>query len=99
MHNTIEHIEQIKIKISATLKQAGVTRSAIFGSFAKNKESKESDIDILVEFQEGKTLLDLVALKAKLEKILNRKVDLMTYRSLSPFLRERILKERIPIYE
>ena len=94
---TILTVQKIKPQIVPLLKQAGVSRSAIFGSFAKGNESKESDIDILIEFQGEKTLLDLVALKTELEKVLNRKVDLLTYKSLSLLLRNKILRESIPI--
>jgi len=56
------------------------------------KES--SDIDILVEFGAEKSLLDLAKLKIELEESLGRKVDVLTYNSLHPLLKERILSEQ-----
>ncbi len=57
----------------------------------------ESDIDILVEFEGRKSLLDLAGLKLDLEDALERRVDFLTYRSLHPMLIERILAERVQI--
>lgn len=96
MHNVT--IQEIKPKITPLLKRAGVIRSAIFGSFAKGTGDEKSDIDILVEFKAGKTLLDLIALKAELENALAQQVDLLTYKSLSPFLKDKILQEQVSIY-
>lgn len=57
----------------------------------------QSDVDLLVEFEGRKSLLDLSGLKIELEDALGRKVDVVTYRSLHPLLRERILAEQVPI--
>jgi hypothetical protein len=54
----------------------------------------DSDIDILVEFEGEKSLLDLARLKIELEKVLRRRVDVLTYGSLHPLLRDRILQEQ-----
>lgn len=90
-------VQEIQNKILPILKGEGVVRSSIFGSFARGESVQESDIDILVELPEGKSLLDLVGLQLKLEEILNVKVDLLTYRSIYPLLKDKILKEAIPI--
>lgn len=89
-------IQRIKEKILPTLKEAGVLRSSLFGSLARG-EAKPEDIDLLVELPSGKTLLDFVELKENLEEALRARVDLITYRSLSRFLRERVMREAIPI--
>ncbi len=90
--------QTIKSKITPTLKRQGVTKAALFGSVVRGELKKTSDIDILVEFKPGKTLLDLAGLQIELEDLLKRKVDVVTYRSLHPLLRDRILKEQQPIY-
>jgi len=90
--------EEVKQKIGTILRQAGIKRAAVFGSFARNEAKKESDIDLLIEFEGQKTLLDLVALKTQLQQTLGIPVDLITYQSLSPLLRDSILREQIPLY-
>lgn len=89
---------EVKQKVGVILRQAGVSRAAVFGSFARGEAKKESDIDLLIEFEGQKTLLDLVALKTRLEQAVGIKVDLITYQSLSPLLRDSILREQIPLY-
>lgn len=86
-------MEEIKDKIIPILKKYGVKRASLFGSFVRGGERKDSDIDILVEFEGEKSLLDLAGLKIELEEILERKVDVLTYDSLHPLLKDRILKE------
>jgi predicted nucleotidyltransferase len=69
----------------------------IFGSFARGDERHSSDIDILVRMPARASLLDLIGLKQDLEAALRRKVDLLTDDGLSPYLRERILREARPL--
>lgn len=90
-------IEEIKDKIVPVLKRHNVVHAAIFGSFVRGEVKKDSDIDILVEFKGEKSLLDLVALKIELEDLLGRDVDVLTYNSLHPFIRESVLKEQVTI--
>ena len=90
-------INDIKKEIVPILKEAGVTKSAVFGSFARKETTSESDLDLLVELPKGKSILDLVRLKNALEKKLNRRVDLLTYRSVSPLLKDIIAKDQIPV--
>lgn len=90
-------IQQIKNKAVPFLKNAGVIRSSLFGSAARGKMNQNSDIDILIEFPRGKTLFDLVDLQNQLETILNSKVDLVTFKSIHPLLRDQILKEQVQI--
>ncbi|NOR77562.1 MAG: hypothetical protein GQ523_03870 [Methanophagales archaeon] len=76
-------------------------KAALFGSFARGKQKPDSDIDILVKFKdrENKTILDLVGLELELVDVLNRKVDVLTYNSLHPLLKDYILKEQVVFYE
>lgn len=90
-------IAQIKEKALPVLKESGVTRSSLFGSMARGEGNKDSDIDMLIEFSGRKSLFDLADLQIKLEKILGSKVDVLTYRSLSPYLKETIQKEALQI--
>lgn len=92
-------IETIKGQAVPILKEAGVSRSSVFGSAARGEADKKSDIDILVEFPRGKSLFDLIDLQQKLELALGTKVDLGTYRSIKPVLKDKILSEQVQIYE
>ncbi|PAV13613.1 hypothetical protein ASJ81_17205 [Methanosarcina spelaei] len=80
-------------KISSFLKKEGATKVAIFGSYAREEERTESDIDVLVEFSETKGLLTMVRIERELSEFLGIKVDLLTERSISPYLIEGINKE------
>ena len=94
-------IDSMKVAISATLEKYGVRygvrKAALFGSIVRDEATEDSDIDLLVEFEPGKSLLDLAGLKSELERTLKRKVDIVTYRSLHPLLRDRILSEQVLI--
>ena len=82
-----------KEKIISILKRYDVTRAAFFGSFARGEAKKDSDIDILVEFRGNKSLLDLVKLEMELEKALNKKIEIITYNSIHPLLKDIISKD------
>jgi uncharacterized protein len=71
----------------------------VFGSAARGEDTAESDIDLLVEFTESKSLLDLVRIEREFEEALGRKVDLVTTASLSPYLRDRVVREAQVLYE
>jgi hypothetical protein len=89
----------IKTRIVPVLIRQGVLKAALFGSFARNEAGQNSDMDLLVKLDKSKTLLDLVALKLELKEKLKMKVDLLTYDSINPLLKSRILKEQKLIYE
>lgn len=67
-----ETITKLKNKIIPVLEQHDVIHAVVFGSFARGEEREDSDLDLLVELGEDKTLLDLVALKLELEEVLGR---------------------------
>ena len=94
-----QNIKNVKNKILPILKRRGITKAGIFGSFARGDTKKTSDIDLLVKFKREKSLMDLVRLKFELEEKLKKEIDLLTYDSLHPLLRNIILKEEKIIYE
>jgi len=93
------NIQTIRAKATPILKNEGVIKAAVFGSHATGEAKQDSDVDLLVEFGSRKSLFDLVGLKLELEKVLEKKVDLLTYRSIHHLLRGIILNEQIVIYE
>jgi len=76
----------------------GATKIAIFGSFAKGEEGKESDIDILVRFESPKSLFLPVRIEDELRVALQRPVDLITEKSVSPYLAGSIHRDGVVIY-
>ncbi len=90
-----KQIRKAQEKALPILQQNGIKRATFFGSIVKGEMTDESDIDILVEFEGRKSLLDLAGLKLDLEDALERRVDLLTYRSLHPMLKDRILAEQV----
>lgn len=90
-------LKKITFTIIPILKEAGVVRSSIFGSFARGEATPHSDIDIAIKFREGKTLFDLMGLQKTLEDAVGKKFDIVTYKSISPLLRQIIKKDEIKI--
>lgn len=79
----------------ATKHGAGNVR--IFGSVARGESDDKSDIDILVDMDANRSLLDLAGLLVELRKTLGLKVDVFTPSGLKPRIRKRVLRESIPL--
>jgi predicted nucleotidyltransferase len=87
-------IPEIKNKILPALKKYGIKKASLFGSIVRDEQTERSDIDLLVELPETASLLELASLKLDLEEILQRKVDVLTFDSLHPLLKDKILNEQ-----
>lgn len=85
--------------VEEAARRHGASSVRVFGSVARGVASGESDLDFLVEFEAGRDLFDLVALKQELEEGFGREVDVVTENSLSPYMREAVLREAIPLVE
>jgi len=81
------------------LKKYRVKSISLFGSYVRNEQKKESDIDFLVDFQEGATLFDFVELQDSLSELLAKNVSIVSKRGLSKYIGPYILKEAEPIGE
>ncbi len=86
-------------EVASILASHGAKKVSIFGSYARGEQKPESDLDIIVEFSERKSLLDIVGIEQELSDELGIKVDLLTEKSISPYLIDRIRKEMMVIYE
>jgi len=92
-HTKEDILSMIKKKQNSIL-AFGVKRLGIFGSFVREEQHPDSDIDFLVEFeQDKKTFKNFIQLAFLLEDILKRQVELVTIESLSPYIRSHILDE------
>lgn len=80
-----------------------VLKAWLFGSYARGEQTPESDVDILVVFDQetgkGVSLLKHIGIALDLEDLLGKKVDLITEGSLLPYARETAEKDKILIYE
>ena len=91
--------EEMKRKIISILRRHDVVKAAIFGSYARGEAKRGSDLDLLIKYGKSKSLLDLAGLQIALEEALNMKVDVLTYNSLHPLLKDIILNEQEVFYE
>jgi len=97
MSNGGELIRKKREEVLRICARHGARNVRIFGSAARGEEREESDIDIVVEFEPGRSLLDHGALCLELEELLGRKVDVVSQAGIKPRLREQILKEAVPL--
>ena len=79
-------------------KKNDISFLGLFGSHARGEQKEESDVDFLANFSMRKSLLDLVRIEREMSNILGVKVDLLTEKSISPYLVDKIKKEVKPLY-
>lgn len=97
MRNTdsiLATLKELKPVIAARYKAKEI---GLFGSFARGQQTAGSDIDVLVEFEEGADLFDLVGLADYLEEAFQQKVDVVPKRALRAELREAVLREVVAV--
>lgn len=82
------------LKIAA---KHGAYNVRIFGSVARGEATADSDVDFLVEIEQGRNLLDRIALIQDLEALLGRKVDVAKPKNLHECIREKVLKEAVSL--
>ncbi len=75
----------------------GARNVRVFGSVARGEADEQSDIDLIVEFEPGRTLLDHAALWLELQELLGCKVDVVSDGGIKPCIRDRVLKEAVPL--
>ncbi len=91
--------EEIESTLVSILGKYGVRKIGLFGSYARGEQRRDSDMDVLVDFKERKSLLTLVRIERELSENLGIKVDLLTEQSISPYLVDRIKAELKVIYQ
>ena len=84
-------------RIRGSARDHGVHEMRIFGSRARGEAHEGSDLDLLVRMEDGRNLWDLAGFRMELEDLLGCRVDVVTEGALSPYLRDRILAEAVPL--
>jgi len=77
--------------------RCGASNVRVFGSAARGEFRPDSDVDILIDLERGRSLLDIVALKQDLEDMLSLRVDVVTEAALSPYIRDDVIKEAVSL--
>jgi len=96
----LEEIKSILKKHKKELKEKYFVKNiALFGSYVKGKQTANSDIDILVEFEKPITLIQFIKLENYLSQLLGLKVDLVVKKSLKPYIKKQVLKEAISLWQ
>jgi uncharacterized protein len=90
-------LEEKRGEILRLAAEHGGREIRVFGSVARGEADRDSDIDFLVELEPGRSLLDLGGLQTELESLLGRRVDVVTPRGLKARIRERVLREAVPV--
>ena len=75
----------------------GATDVRVFGSVARGEAGESSDIDFLVRMSPGRSVFDIGGLLMDLQDLLGRRVDVVTERGLRPRMRERVLRDAVPV--
>ncbi|MEA3240219.1 MAG: nucleotidyltransferase family protein [Pseudomonadota bacterium] len=90
-------LQQYTPSIFQIAERYGAKKIWVFGSFVDGNADDNSDLDLLIDFEQGRDLLDLIGFKQELEERIGRKVDVVTEKGLSPHLRKIILSQARPL--
>ena len=97
MTDIIQNLQQSSVK--SMYQKHGISYLGLFGSTARGEETINSDVDLLVDFNQPKTLFDLARIKIQLQDLLGKKVDLVLKDSIKPIIKPYIEKDLITLYE
>lgn len=94
---SIDDLARVRGEILALAARHGARNVRVFRSVARGEADAASDIDFLVDFEPGRSLLDLAALLVDLEDLLGRPVDVVTEPGLKARIRQRVVAEAVPV--
>jgi len=90
-------LKEKREEILRTAARYGARNVRVFGSLARGEADEQSDIDLLVELEPGRSLFDLGGRQFELERLLGCRVDVVTERGLKARIRQRVLREAVPL--
>jgi predicted nucleotidyltransferase len=94
---SLAHLARVRAEILAAAARHGATNVRVFGSVARGDADADSDVDFLVDFEPGRSLLDLASLLVELEDLLGHRVDIVTEPGLKTRIRQRVLAEAVAV--
>lgn len=94
LNELLSHKREEVLRVAA---HYGAHNLRIFGSVARGEADSDSDLDVLVDLQPGRSLFDLGGLLIELQELFGCRVDVVTEQGLRPRLRERVLREAVPL--
>jgi predicted nucleotidyltransferase len=92
-----DRVARLRSAILAAAASSGARDVRLFGSVARGEEGDESDVDVVVTLEPGRSLFDLVRLEAQLERLLGRRVDVVTEAGLREPVRSTVLREAVRV--
>jgi len=90
---SLDTLRRLRSEILAIASRHGARNVRVFGSIARGDDHADSDVDLLVDVEPGRTLLDVIALEQDLQQLLGQHVEVLTEPGLSPHLQQQILSE------
>jgi len=94
---TLKDLLTKREKILQVCAKYGARNVRVFGSVVRGEADEQSDVDLIVEFEPGRSLLAPAALLLELQELLGCKVDVVSERGIKPRIRERVLREAVPL--
>jgi uncharacterized protein len=94
---TLDDIRAKREAILEIAKRHGARNVRLFGSVVRGEDRPDSDLDVLAQFEPGRSLLDLAGFGLDLEDLLGRKVDVISEGGISPYIEKRVLSEAVPL--
>jgi uncharacterized protein len=94
---SLGELARMRAEILAAAARHGASNVRVFGSVARGEADAASDVDFLVDFEPGRSLLDLASLLVELEDLLGHPVDVVTEPGLKARIRPRVLAEAVPV--
>jgi uncharacterized protein len=93
-------LDQLRSRKAAIMQLAakyGIRRVRVFGSVSRDQAGAASDVDLLVDFEQGRSLLDQVGFEQDAAALLGCKVDVIAEGGISPYFEKRILEHAVPL--
>ena len=88
--------QQLYQSLKTYLLQKNISRAAVFGSFARNEETEQSDIDLLIE-TEGLTMFDILRIEDELQTLLKRKIDLVEFKAVKSTINKYVFSNLVEL--